>query len=92
MKVNVQIAGLIDGDTVHGEKDIELKEGSTVDELIKRADKDFKFKKQYFKLLLKQGRLPTILINGDRLDLPEGYSTVLKEGDKVSVILPMSGG
>lgn len=92
MKVNVQIAGLIDGDTVHGEKDIELKEGTTVDELIKRADKDFKFKKQYFKLLLKQGRLPTILINGDRLDLPEGYSTVLKEGDKVSVILPMSGG
>lgn len=92
MKVNVQIAGLIDGDTVHGEKDIELKEGTTVDELIKRADKDFKFKKQYFKLLLKQGRLPTILINGDRLDLPEGYATVLKEGDKVSVILPMSGG
>jgi molybdopterin converting factor small subunit len=92
MKVNVQIAGLIDGDTVHGERDIELKEGSTVDELIKRADKDFKFKKQYFKLLLKQGRLPTILINGDRLDLPEGYSMVLKEGDKVSVILPMSGG
>lgn len=92
MKVNVQIAGLIDGDTVHGEKDIELKEGTTVDELIKRADKDFKFKKQYFKLLLKQGRLPTILLNGDRLDLPEGYSTALKDGDKISVILPMSGG
>ena len=92
MKIHVQIAGLIEGDSVHGERTMELKDGSTVKDLIKRGDKEFKFKKKYFKLLLKQGRLPTILLNGDRLDLPEGYKQKLKDGEKISLVLPMSGG
>ena len=92
MKIYVQIAGLIEGDSVHGEKEVELKKGSTIRDVLKIGDKQFKFKKKYFKLLLKQGRLPTILINGDRVDLPEGYSMPLNDGEKLSVLLPMSGG
>jgi molybdopterin converting factor small subunit len=92
MKINVQLAGLIEGDAVHGERTVELKEGSTIADLIKKGDKEFGFKKKYFKLLTRQGRLPTILINGDRLDLPEGYEYRLKDGEEVSILLPFSGG
>ena len=92
MKIYVQIAGLIEGDAVHGEREIEIKDRATVADLLKQGDKAFKFKKKYFKLLLKQGRMPTILLNGDRLDLPEGYEHVLKDGEKLSVLLPFSGG
>lgn len=92
MKINVQIAGLIEGDAVHGERDMEMKDGSTVKDLLKQGDKAFGFKKKYFKLLLRQGRLPTILVNGDRLDLPEGYSHKLADGEKLSILLPFSGG
>jgi len=92
MKIFVQIAGLIEGDAVHGEREIEMKNGATVQDVLKRGDKEFGFKKKYFKLLLKQGRLPTILLNGDRLDLPEGYTQKLADGEKLSVLLPFSGG
>jgi molybdopterin converting factor small subunit len=92
MKIFVQIAGLIEGEHVVGEQEVEIKNGSTVKDLIKAGDKLFNFKKKYFKLLTRQGRLPTILLNGDRLDLPEGYSQKLLDGEKISILLPFSGG
>jgi len=92
MKIRARIAGIIKGTPVHTEQDIELKEGSTVKTFFKNADKAVGFKTRYFQLSLKQGVAPTILLNGDRLDLPEGYSRQLVEGDEVSVIVPMSGG
>ncbi len=91
MKIDVQIAGLIQGESVHGEKEIELKDGSTVKDLFKKGDKLFGYKKKYFKKMLG-GRTPTILINGDRLDLPEGFKRKLKDGEKISLLLPMAGG
>ena len=93
MKIRARIAGIIKGNPVHAEQDIELKDGSTVKSFFKYADKAIGFKNpKYFKLSLKQGVMPTILINGDRLDLPEGYARQLADGDEVSVIIPMSGG
>jgi len=45
-----------------------------------------------FRRSLKQGLTPTVLLNGDRLDLPEGFNQVLTDGDEVTVLLPMMGG
>ena len=93
MKIRARIAGIIEGNPVHSEQDIELKDGVTVKTFFKNADKAMGFKKpKYFKLSVKQGVAPTILLNGDRLDLPEGYKRQLAEGDEISVIVPMSGG
>jgi hypothetical protein len=93
IKVRARIAGIIQGNPVNAEQDIEIKEGATVKFFFKHADKEMGFKKpEYFRLSLKQGISPTVLLNGDRLDLPEGFDRRLVEGDEVSVILPMSGG
>ena len=92
IKIHVQMAGLIDGDSVHGEKTVQIKDGGSIQDVIAAGDKVFGFKKKYFKLLTRQGLTPTILLNHDRVDLPEGYDQKLKDGDHLSVILPLAGG
>ena len=93
MIVRARIAGIIEGDPVNAEGEIEMKDGATVKKFLKQADGKMGFKKpKYFRLSLKQGIAPTMLLNGDRLDMREGLKTILTEGDEVTVLLPMAGG
>ncbi len=93
MIIRVRIAGIIDCIPVHAEGDVKLKDGATLKKFFKEADKQMGFKKEkYFKKILKQGVEPTILLNGDRIDLPEGFKQILSDGDDMSVVLPMAGG
>ncbi len=92
MKINARIAGIIDGNPVNAEGAVELKDGATLKKFFKRADKEMGFKQKYFKKSLKQPVTPTVLINGDRAQLPEDMKRKLEEGDEISVVLPMSGG
>jgi len=93
MIVRARIAGIIEGTPVNAEGAVELKDGATVKKFFKRVDKSMGFRKpKYFRAAFKQGVNPTVLLNGDRLDLPEGYKHRLSDKDEISVILPMSGG
>jgi len=93
MLVRARIAGIIEGTPVHAEGEFEIVDGVTVKKFFRRADEAMGFKKpKFFRRSLKQGITPTILLNGDRLDLPEGFKHRMSDGDEISVILPMSGG
>ncbi len=91
--VQARIAGMFASESVVQEGPVELKSGATVKTFFQKADKALGFNKsKHFRLSLKQGRPPTVLINGDRLDLPEGFTRKLSPGDEITVLTPLAGG
>ena len=91
--VRARIVGHIDGRPVHASGEVELKAGNTIREFFKRADASMGLKKQKpFKRAFKQGVRPVVLLNGDRIELPEEGTHALSDGDEVSVILALAGG
>jgi len=93
MKVRARFAGVAAGAPLVAEGHIELKDGADLKNFFRQADQAMGFKKtKPFRRSLKQGLTPTVLLNGDRLDLPEGFNHVLTDGDEVTVLLPMMGG
>lgn len=92
MKIGARIAGIIEGNPVNEEGAIELKEGATLKKFFKQADKKMGLERKYFKKSLKQPVTPTVLINGDRAEIPEDLKRRLSHGDEISVVLPMAGG
>ncbi|MCK4788482.1 MAG: MoaD/ThiS family protein [Desulfobacteraceae bacterium] len=91
--VRARIVGHIDGRSVHASGEVELKAGITIREFFKRADASMGLKKQKpFKRAFKQGVRPMVLLNGDRIELPEEETHALKDGDEVTVILALAGG
>ena len=91
--VRGRIAGMFAAESVVREGPVELKSGATVKTFFQKADKALGFKKpKYFRLSLKQSPPPTVLINGDRLELPGGLSHKLFPDDEITVLTPVSGG
>lgn len=41
---------------------------------------------------LESGAHPSVLLNGERLDLPGGLATPVTEGDRLSWLMPIAGG
>ncbi len=72
---------------------VELGEQATLGVFLKRADKALGFAPPgYFRQALAQRTEPTVLINGNRVELPEGLLHPLREGDVVTVVAPVAGG
>jgi molybdopterin converting factor small subunit len=93
MLVRAKIMGFIDGQSVQAEGDVELREGSVIETFFRVADSGMGFKNaKHFRRALKQRLAPIVLLNGNRLSLPGDFSRRLKEGDELSVIIPVSGG
>lgn len=93
MIVKAHIAGVFAGVPVIAEGDVELKDNSDLKTFFKKADKPLGFGTQkYFRLVLRMPNQPTVLLNGDRLDLPEGFRHLLRHGDEITVLSPMAGG
>ncbi len=93
MIIKAQIAGIFAGAPISAEGEVVLKDPADLKTFFKHADEALGFgRKGYFRLALKMPTPPTLLLNGDRLDLPEGLKHSLKDGDEVTVLTPMSGG
>jgi molybdopterin converting factor small subunit len=91
--VRVRIMGPIDGQSVNASGTVFLKEGDTVKKLFKQVDAALDLKKQKpFRRAFKQGIRPVVLLNGDRIDLPQEENCGLTDGDEISVILAVAGG
>ncbi len=90
MKVVVQIAAMICGRSINEDMELEVGKRANVKDLIKAVDKSGRLDVKIARTVLKGA--PTILLNGNRLDPPEGFKHRLQEGDKVSVLLPLAGG
>jgi molybdopterin converting factor small subunit len=72
---------------------VPLRAGDTVKVFLKRADGALGLKKNKpFRRVFKQGVRPVVLLNGDRIELPQENTRHLADGDEVSIILSMAGG
>lgn len=91
--VRVRIVGPVDGQSVDTSGTIQLKAGDTVKRLFNRADEALGLRGQKpFKQAFRQGIRPVVLLNGDRLEIPEEGGRCLEDGDEVNVILTVAGG
>ena len=91
--VRVRIVGPVGSQSINTSGTVQLKAGDTVKRLFNLADAALGLKGQKpFKQALRQGIRPVVLLNGDRLEIPEEAGRCLSDGDEVSVILTVAGG
>jgi molybdopterin converting factor small subunit len=92
INIRVQILGAVNGQSVKTSGTVQLKEGDTVKRLFSRADAALGLRQKPFRQALRQGIRPVVLVNGDRLEIPEEGGRRLADGDEVHVILTVAGG
>lgn len=93
MKLVVKIAGIIYKESINLVLNEEVPDGLNISELFKLLDKSKALKgKKYFSKILNLPKPPVLLVNGERKEIPEDLQLVLKDGDEISLISPMSGG
>ena len=92
MKIEVKVALLHKGRIVHRQSDVDLSEDASLADLFKALDRARLVGRNYFKRLAGSPRPPTLLRNGDRVDLSGDLTIRLCDGDEISVISPFSGG
>ena len=92
MKVRARVAAVIDDTPVMHEGEVDLPDRADVKKLIKKADKALGLSARPFRRAFKLGYQPTVLLNGDRLDLPAGLKHRLFDGDEITILTPLTGG
>jgi len=73
---------------------IEIEAGREIrlHKLLRRLDKMGKPEKGFFRAVRKGRQGVTLLLNGDRLDVSNARKTVIRDGDELAVLSPISGG
>ena len=92
INIRVRILGPLNGQSVKTSGTVQLKEGDTVKRLFNLADAALGLRQKPFKQAFRQGIRPMVLLNGDRLEIPEEGGRRLADGDEVHVILTVAGG
>ena len=93
MIVKARLAVVHDGTPLVAEGEVEIKDGARLKAFFKKADQALGFgKTRPFRQALKGRPAPNVLINGDRVDLPEDLNKKLEPGDEVTVLTPLMGG
>ena len=93
MRISARLGAMVGDRIVSAEGVVEMKDGKTLKDFFKQADRQLGFaKEKVFQKASKQAPPPTILLNGDRLEYPAGKKTVLRDGDDIAILTPMMGG
>jgi sulfur carrier protein ThiS len=71
---------------------IETGDGLRLDKLLGRLDKMGLAERGFFRAVRKGRQGVTLLLNGDRVDIPDARRTVVREGDQLAVLSQISGG
>ena len=77
---------------VQEKTEIEVGDGLRLDKLLGRLDKTGIAERGFFRSVRKGRQGVTLLLNGDRLDIAQARKTVIREGDEVAILSPISGG
>ncbi len=91
MKVHFLLKGTMLGTFLDHEFDLDLPEGSTLRDELKRAGRA---RQVDFDRVMREHEVirESILVSGDRLVCPQGLDRVLQEGDQVYMLSPLAGG
>jgi len=71
---------------------MEVGKGFRLDKLLGKLDKKGPMEKGFFKSVLKGREGVTLLLNGERLDLSDVKKTVIRDGDTLAILSPITGG
>ena len=92
MPVLVRLHMLTHRGMLNEEIEIEVGKEVRLHKLLGRLDKMGKPEKGFFRAVRKGQQGVTLLLNGDRLDVSEARKTVIRDGDELAVLSPISGG
>ncbi len=92
MKVRVTIAGYFGDRALNASREVDLKDGSTVKDLLKAIDSQHLFDLPVGKALLRAAESRIALVNGRSTPLADALKDRLGEGDDVSFLSAIAGG
>lgn len=94
MSVKVKYFALLREITGKREEDIEVAEGTCVDELLEKLSAKYgkRFRDYVYGLGEFKRLTLTFLLNGRNIELMDGFKTKLKDGDTLSILPPVAGG
>jgi molybdopterin converting factor small subunit len=92
VSVRLKVAGFVDGRMLTADFSLQAPAGSSVKELIALADKSGQLPKRALKKIFSLPRPPTVLLNGEGLDVPADLGRAVNAGDEVAVMTPLGGG
>lgn len=94
MAVTLHASVLVDGRIAHASLSFDADGLATVGEVFEAADRGARMGPGFFKRLLGWRRRSglTVLHNGQRLKLPEGLRTPVRDGDELTLLTPAMGG
>ena len=88
MKIYVVIHGFLEQRSIHVNRELKIKEGSTAEDALSKIGK--KIKVDPLQLLSKLN--PVVMINNDRVEIPKDPSRKLADGDEIVILPPLAGG
>jgi len=90
MKITVRINGVFDGRLINENFEIQISNGAALKDLIEKAEKHAKTAIE--RIVTEERSNPVFLVNDQRIELPEGFSKKLNDGDKVVILQAIGGG
>ncbi len=72
--------------------EMDVGKGLRLDKLLGRLDKKGPMERGFFKSVLKGKQGVTLLLNGERLDISDACKTLLRDGDNLAILSPITGG
>ncbi|MHA1145464.1 MAG: MoaD/ThiS family protein [Candidatus Helarchaeota archaeon] len=90
MKIIVATHGRFMNKFLKKDLNIRLKNGSTVKDLLKKVEKRVGL--SLIHMLTSNEGSPVILLNGNRIELPEELQKHLKDGDEIHILRSLGGG
>ena len=90
MKINVNINGIFNRKFIKKSLEMKIKNNETLEKLFKRIGKSIK--NDIYHVFLEQRSNPVLLLNGRRIDFPEGFSLIPNDGDEITLLQALGGG
>lgn len=91
MPIQIRVAGVFLGSPLNKTFEEPFRQNDTPKKILARLDKKKALGRRFFSAVLKGGRA-TLLLNGDKLEIPADLSRRLNEGDEISVLSAIAGG
>ena len=89
--IQIRVAGVFLGSPLNKTFEEPFRQDDTPKKIFARLDKKKALGRRFFSGVLKTGRA-TLLLNGDKLEIPKDLKRRLNEGDEISVLSAIAGG
>ena len=90
MKIEVNINGIFNRKFIKKSLEMKIKNNETLEKLFKKIGKILK--NDIYRVFVEQRSNPVLLLNGSRIDFPEGFSLIPNDGDEITLLQALGGG